>query len=163
NEASATVSVCPSTRPTGVEWIDGFESGRIIGSHGESVFFTGANTAQVSADTITPRYGAYSLKVAANGVATYIESLLPVENATGKWYAFYLGTLSAATYTANYDDVVVSSAGADYPLGDGKVLILRPNAMGTNNTATDFQNDDATAINSTSYTRLDETPMNNSS
>ncbi|MDP9336280.1 MAG: hypothetical protein M3Q30_23610, partial [Actinomycetota bacterium] len=260
NSFTTAASFCPTTRPSGIEWIDGFETGRLIGGHGFSQFFTGANTAQLLADTAVARYGTYSVKVAPNAVATYIEGLFPVENAsgtvrfavrlaslpsadvelmriqplsggqplqlmyhtstqkfalqfvgntsvessstvsaatwylieikedmstttwsanwrvnkvdqsartlsvgaTGKWYAFYLGTLSAATYTANYDDVAVSSTGADYPLGDGKVLILRPNGMGTHNTSADFQNNDATAINSTSYQRLDDTPMNTS-
>jgi hypothetical protein len=257
NSFTTAASFCPTTRPSGIVWIDGFESGRLIGSHGSSQFFGGANTAQLLADTAVARYGTYSLKVSPNGVATYIQSLFSAQNttgtvrfavrlaslpsadvqlmsigalsggqplqlmyhtatqklalqfsgsasvessgtvsattwyfieikedmstttwsanwrvnsvdqsartlavgATGKLWTFNLGTLAAATYTANYDDAAVSSTAADYPLGDGKVLILRPTGMGTHNTSGNFQNNDATAINSTSYQRLDETPM----
>jgi len=59
-------------------------------------------------------------------------------------------------FTANYDDVLVSTTPADYPLGDGKVLALRPNSS----TGTSvFSNDDGTPVNATSHTRLDDNPM----
>jgi hypothetical protein len=59
-------------------------------------------------------------------------------------------------FTANYDDVLVSNTQADYPLGDGKVLALRPNSSAG---PAGFSNDDGTAVNATSHTRLDEAPM----
>src|SRR5438309_7272564 len=83
SQASATVTSCPSTRPSGIEFIDGFESGRLIGSNALSPFFTGANTTQLSADTAVARYGTYSLKIAANAAATNVESFLPVQNTSG--------------------------------------------------------------------------------
>jgi predicted ribosomally synthesized peptide with SipW-like signal peptide len=59
-------------------------------------------------------------------------------------------------FTADYDDVLVSQTPADYPLGDGKVLALRPNSSTGPSV---FSNDDATAVNATSHTRLDDNPI----
>jgi hypothetical protein len=67
---------------------------------------------------------------------------------------------ASTDYTAYYDDIMVSSTAADYPLGDTKVAALLPNAMGTHNGPTSFQNNDSTAINATTWQRLDEIPMN---
>jgi hypothetical protein len=76
--------------------------------------------------------------------------------------AVEFGAPNARTYTANYDDMIVSQTAADYPIGDGKVLALRPNAMGTHNTPANFQNNDGTAIDANTYTRLDDDPMTSS-
>jgi hypothetical protein len=70
-----------------------------------------------------------------------------------------LGTGSASTYTANFDDVVVSQKAGDYPIGDGGVLALRPDGMGTSNTGGKLVNDDGTAIGATTWNRLDDNPM----
>jgi len=45
-----------------------------------------------------------------------------------------IGTNGANTFTARYDDFVVSYTAADYPLGKKKVLPLYPNGDGTHNT-----------------------------
>lgn len=74
--------------------------------------------------------------------------------------SLWLGSnTSADAFTANYDDVLISSAIGDYPLGDGTVVGLRPDGMGTHNTPGSFSNNDASAINATTYQRLDESPM----
>lgn len=45
-----------------------------------------------------------------------------------------LGSPTAAdVFTAAYDDVALSQTTTDYPIGDGKVLALRPDASGTHN------------------------------
>jgi hypothetical protein len=77
-------------------------------------------------------------------------------------YAVWFGTTLANTFTAYYDDITTTTASADYPLGDGKVLMLKPSGMGTSVGATNLSNDDATAIGSSSYTRVDDIPMANS-
>jgi signal peptidase len=257
NEASATASTCPTTTPSGVSWINGFETGRIITGNAKSPFFSGANTANVTADSAVKRYGTYSLKINANNLATNAWSIaqansnvgvmhfavrlasLPSSDVqlaqigptsgnvlsfgyqaatqklgiqftggavgsasstviAGQWYVIdikvdmtsttlwsaswqlngaaqtgatrsataqglagytYLGSTFAATYTANYDDVALSFTGADYPLRDAKVLLAKPSVMGTNNTPTNFQNNDNTAINANSYLRVDDIPM----
>jgi hypothetical protein len=71
-----------------------------------------------------------------------------------------LGTAGADTFTAHYDDVVFSTNGAHYPLGDGRVHTLRPNGVGTHVGPASFIDDDGTAIDANSWQRLDETPMN---
>jgi hypothetical protein len=63
-------------------------------------------------------------------------------------------------YTAYFDDIEISNTVADYPLGNTKIAGLLPNAMGTHNTPGNFQNDDNSAIDATSWQRLDEIPMN---
>jgi hypothetical protein len=72
----------------------------------------------------------------------------------------YLGTRVTDTFTAHYDDILTSSNGAQYPLGDGRVRALSPNGMGTHVGAASFQDNDGTPIDATSWQRLDEIPLN---
>jgi hypothetical protein len=69
-------------------------------------------------------------------------------------------TATNVTYTANFDDVIASRTSSDYPIGNGKVLALAPNGMGTHLNPTRFQDNDSTAVDSTSWTRVDEVPAN---
>jgi hypothetical protein len=62
-------------------------------------------------------------------------------------------------YTANYDDVFLSTTSADYPIGNGSTVGLRPDGNGTNVNPGDFRHDDNSALNATTWTRLDEVPM----
>jgi hypothetical protein len=259
NALQAAANFCPTTGVSGAEMIDGFELGRITGATASSAFFSAANSANVTADSAVARYGTYSLKIVANGVATNAQRIftatttvedvrfairfasLPsadvevmrmgpasgaalqlmyhtsthklalqfstgasIEEAasvvagtwylvevkldmttstwSGAWYVdevaqtgrtvsgtagttayqLFLGTTLANTYTANYDDVAVMASASNFPLGDGKVLILKPTGMGTHNIPLDFQNDDSTVINSSSYTRVDDIPASSS-
>ncbi len=68
-------------------------------------------------------------------------------------------TVVADTFTANYDDVLISVTSGNYPIGAGTVVGLRPDGMGTNSTPGSFRNDDATAIDANTYLRLDDSPM----
>jgi hypothetical protein len=68
-------------------------------------------------------------------------------------------TVGADDFTANYDDVVVSSAGGDFPIGDGSVEGLRPDGLGTSAGPNSFRNDDATVIDGTTPQRLSDDPM----
>ncbi|HEX2086500.1 MAG TPA: hypothetical protein VHF89_12510 [Solirubrobacteraceae bacterium] len=68
------------------------------------------------------------------------------------------GTGSAATYTARYDDIMITGAGTDYPLGPGGVHLLKPNGMGTSVNPGHFSEDDGTAIDANTWTRLDDVP-----
>jgi hypothetical protein len=72
----------------------------------------------------------------------------------------YLGTLTTDTFTAYYDDVLISFNGAQYPHGDGRVYRLLPSGMGTHVGAASFQDDDGTALDAASWQRLDEIPTN---
>jgi hypothetical protein len=69
-------------------------------------------------------------------------------------------TVAADVFTANYDDVLVSASGGDYPIGDGRVLGLRPDGMSSHSSKDNFSNDDGSPITSTSYQRLDDDPWN---
>ncbi len=71
---------------------------------------------------------------------------------------FMWGSSFAETYTAYYDDLIVSQTAADFPIGNGKVLALRPNAMAATSGATNFSNQDGTAIDADSYSRLADPP-----
>ncbi len=62
------------------------------------------------------------------------------------------------TYTANYDDVMISATPADYPIGEGAVLPLRPDGMGTSDTPDSFHQDDGSAVDADTYRRLDDDP-----
>lgn len=66
------------------------------------------------------------------------------------------------SYTANFDDVIVSRTAADYPIGNGMVLALAPDGMGAHNRADRFRNNDNTSIDAASWTRVDEVPATSS-
>lgn len=83
-----------------------------------------------------------------------------VGSAATNMYFFLLGTSFAGVYASYFDDIVVSQTTADYPIGDGKILPLKPNAMGTHSGSSNFQNDNNTAIDATTWSRLDEVPIN---
>jgi hypothetical protein len=68
-------------------------------------------------------------------------------------------TISADTFTANYDDVLISATTADYPIGAGTVIGLRPDGIGTNSGAGSFTEEDGTAIDANSYTHVDDNLM----
>lgn len=76
-----------------------------------------------------------------------------------------LGTSLAETFTARYDDVLLSRASTDYPLDNGRVLSLRPNGMGTHNGATNFQRFSGAlaAIDATTWQLLDDLPTDSTS
>jgi hypothetical protein len=92
-----------------------------------------------------------------NGVAqTQVSRAAAATTATG----FGLGsTVNASIYTANYDDIFVANAATAYPMGDGKVVRLIPDGVGTHNTPGNFSNNDGSAINANSWQRLDEIPL----
>jgi len=68
-------------------------------------------------------------------------------------------TGASHVFDAYYDDILVSSDSTAYPLGDGKVQALLPTANGTHSTSGNYQDDDSSAIDSTSYGRTDEIPL----
>jgi hypothetical protein len=73
------------------------------------------------------------------------------------WLGF--GTTdSNAAYAANYDDIIASRAASDYPIGDGKVLALRVNGVGSHDGSNRFRNDDNSGIDGDSWTRVDDVP-----
>lgn len=80
--------------------------------------------------------------------------------------ALTLGSSTTAdVFTAHYDDIVVASSTSAYPIGDGAVLALSPNASPTSghNLPTSFQYDSGVAIDANLYTRLDDVPLNSTS
>jgi hypothetical protein len=64
------------------------------------------------------------------------------------------------TFTANYDDAMVSLTASDYPIGDGKVTALRPNGQGTHAGATGVVvNEDDSNLGASTPARLADDPM----
>jgi len=92
-----------------------------------------------------------------NGVAqTQVTRAAAASTATG----FGLGaTTNPSIYTANFDDVLVANQLKAYPIGNGKVVRLIPDGVGTHNTPGDFRDDDNTAIDAASWQRIDEVPL----
>jgi hypothetical protein len=68
------------------------------------------------------------------------------------------GTESVA-FTAWYDDFMISQTSGDYPLGDGKILGLSPDAMGTSSDPSARLSTEAGAWGSTTWNKLDDVPM----
>lgn len=73
---------------------------------------------------------------------------------------FGLGaTANPSVYTANFDDVLVANQATAYPIGDGKVVRLIPDGVGTHNTPGNFRDNDNSAIDATSWQRIDDVPL----
>lgn len=71
----------------------------------------------------------------------------------------YFGTGgTATTYTVQYDDIILTGGSGDYPFGPGGVHLLKPDGMGTSVGAANFQEEDGTAIDANTWTRLDDVP-----
>jgi hypothetical protein len=78
--------------------------------------------------------------------------------------AFRYGSdIGAEVFTAHYDDVFTSVTAGDYPLGDGKILALRPDAEGASNTRNNFGSEAGTIMPTNPHLRLDDNPMNSTS
>jgi hypothetical protein len=67
--------------------------------------------------------------------------------------------VAADAYTANYDDLLVSGTSADFPIGGGSVVALRPGGMGSSNNPGSFRHEDASPIDAGTYLRLDDDPL----
>ena len=72
---------------------------------------------------------------------------------------FGSGPTTTDTFSAHYDDVVITADSSAYPLGDGRVHALRPNSLSTAAAAGVIKDDDGTNADATSWQRLDEVPM----
>lgn len=68
-------------------------------------------------------------------------------------------TVLADAYTINFDDVVASATNGDYPIGDGRVLPLRPDGVGAHATPGSFRHEDGTPIGAGTPARLDDDPL----
>jgi hypothetical protein len=92
---------------------------------------------------------------------TAYSSVSSSEAATAGFIAWFFGHNNGdnADITMYFDDMMASSRSSDYPLGDVKIAPLLPNGIGTSAGATNFQNNDNSAINATTWQRLDEIPM----
>jgi hypothetical protein len=93
-----------------------------------------------------------------NGVAQ--TDVTSTETAAASVSSVQLGADSGTISDMYFDDVMISSTSADYPIGDVTITRLLPNGMGTSSGATNFENNDGTAIDANSYTRLDDVPIN---
>jgi len=72
-----------------------------------------------------------------------------------------IGTQGVATVACDYDDFAMSQTAGDYPIGEGSVLPLRPNADGTHNNAANIlerQNGQDIGV-VTAWDLLEEIPM----
>ena len=73
---------------------------------------------------------------------------------------FGLGaTTNPSIYTANFDDLLVANQAKAYPIGNGKVVRLIPDGVGTHDTPGDFRDDDSTTVDAASWQRIDDVPM----
>lgn len=107
---------------------------------------------RVTADT-DPRQAEWQVDGVAQPAVSAAESSSSVTS-------LRLGSnVASDKFVANYDDVVASATAGDYPIGDGSVLPLRPDGVGVHATPGSFRNDDATAIDSGTPSRLDDDPL----
>jgi len=67
-------------------------------------------------------------------------------------------TAAGVTYTANFDDVIASFDSAAYPIGNGKVLGLPVDGVGSHSQPNRFRNNGGSNINASSWTRVDDIP-----
>ena len=93
-----------------------------------------------------------------DGVA---QTAASVASAASNAMSYFWGTWQTTdTYTAYYDDMLVTQDNAaHFPLQDSRVYALRPDGMGTSVGAANFANNDGSALGASSWTRLDDLPM----
>jgi hypothetical protein len=137
----------------------------VLGSSGQSALSANA----VSADMwyrvefrfnvgVTPR----AIEWKINGTS---QTTVSAANATSTLDKFYLGSgVTADVFTAYYDDVLLSTTSGDYPLGDGRIRALTPDAVSAVNDPAGSKVQDDASANVTVATpgaasRMDETPM----
>ena len=92
------------------------------------------------------------------------QATLTVASGTFTRWEVGAGDSVASAITVQFDDLVVSVTGADYPIGPGKVIGLRPGSDGTHSfTDNDFSTGDAGTLRAASYTdfylMVDDNPM----
>lgn len=127
-----------------------------------SGFTTVASTSTVSAGTwylidLRARFGAnpnladWQINGAAQtGLSSAVASSTAVAIGWGS-------TSILHTYTANYDDMLVSLNSSDYPFGDGRILRLNP--VASTYPVTEFQDHDSTPLDPNSWQNIDDLPM----
>jgi hypothetical protein len=135
----------------------------------------GTNTVATSATTVSaatwylidlkvdvasnPRTAAWRVDGAAQTTASAAESATTIS-------ALTVGSFTAAdVFTSHYDDLVASTVADAYPIGDGRVLALAPNAspLAGHSGATAFQTEANAAIDANAYSRLAEVPLTSTS
>ena len=67
---------------------------------------------------------------------------------------------TSSGFAINYDDIIATTDSDEYPIGDGRIFGMMPNAAGTHSGSSRFWNNGGTAIDGTSAGRLDDLPMN---
>lgn len=92
-----------------------------------------------------------------NGVAQTTATCTPSTAVTAGYNQTRVGSAAGNAHAGNYtlfaDDWIVSTTPADYPIGDGKVIALRPASDGTHSfTDNDFSTGDAGTQRAASYT-----------
>ena len=97
-----------------------------------------------------PHTAEWSVGGAAQGSAV-------VSGAADYLYSTRWGTMAADRFTASYDDVMATGNAGDYPVGDGRVSVLRPD--GATSVGNAMRDNDNTMVDSTSWARLDEVPQ----
>jgi hypothetical protein len=101
-----------------------------------------------------PRRVDWRVNGAAQPAATYSETGSTVTGISlGSWQ------IPSGPFTLNADDILVLSGGAAYPPGDGRVSALRPSANDTHTNPGHFTNNGGSAIDSASWSRLDDAPF----
>lgn len=141
-------------------------------SFGTSTAVTSATLVEASTTVTAGQWYAIEIKVDLsanpNTASWRIDNVAQTSTSTAQAAnnvnGLYLGTnwagTPADTFTANYDDVLLSQTAADYPIGDGKILPLLPNASGThNNPSSVLQDETSVAIGATTWNKLDDVPL----
>lgn len=106
----------------------------------------------------------YSVSASPHQLAWRLDGVaqpsVSVASTASQVYETQFGSKTTDSYTAYYDDVMLTASATHYPLGDGRVYALKPDGMGNLAPAgSNFAGDDGLAIDSTSWQRLDESPM----
>ena len=73
------------------------------------------------------------------------------------------GSTASGTFDLYFDDVVISNATGDYPIGEGGVIGLSPNAAGTSNPGTYIQDNAGNVVDDSTnpaYVELADVPFN---
>lgn len=101
----------------------------------------------------SPRTGHWRIDGVAQPTASSAEA------ATSNVIAALGSFVSTDNYTVHYDDIAASASASRYPIGDGRIHLLRPDGIASHSGPENFRHEDGTAIDANSWSRLSDVPM----
>jgi hypothetical protein len=130
---------------------------RLSSAAGDSAVVAGPPVVAGAWHVVDVRYSVLSGHAADWAVDGVAQPSAAIAGGVESLYYARFGTMGGGdAFTAHYDDVLISTTAGDFPVGDGAVKALRPS--GTTASGSAVRDNDGTAVDPSSWARLDEVP-----